>query len=364
MTNERQHDQELAEGLVAALQQMPNVASAHIEEVGGPVDSGVDFVVNAWINTKPVRLMVQAKNTVFPRDVRAAYWNLRSVSNRPAATISSSNPVIPMIAAGTISDGAKELLQTERIGYFERGGSLFFADDNLFVLINKPATKASRKIDRPLFSGNRSSVMHALLMNPEKWFSTNELARLVYVSPSTVSVVLSELQKRDLADVQGKGPSKMRRLSRPGALLDDWAKQTDLQPKPSMRRYYVPLVKPEELMTRINDVCVKNSTAYVITHEWAAQLYSPFLSSISQVKCRIFPNAPLSLIAEELNAREVEEGSNWGVIESDSIRDMEFEQDIRGLRVQSPILAYLDLLGGEGRSKEMAEHLRHERIGF
>jgi len=52
------------------------------------------------------------------------------------------------------------------------------------------------------------------------------------------------------------------------------------------------------------------------------------------------------------------------VIESDSIRDMEFEQDIRGLRVQSPILAYLDLLGGEGRSKEMAEHLRHERIGF
>jgi hypothetical protein len=82
------------------------------------------------------------------------------------------------------------------------------------------------------------------------------------------------------------------------------------------------------------------------------------------VKCRIFPNAPLSLIAEELNAREVEEGSNWGVIESDSIRDMEFEQDIRGLRVQSPILAYLDLLGGEGRSKEMAEHLRHERIGF
>jgi hypothetical protein len=117
-------------------------------------------------------------------------------------------------------------------------------------------------------------------------------------------------------------------------------------------------------MQRINEVCTAHQTAYVISHEWAAQLYSPFLSNISQVKCRIFPNAPLSLIAKELGAREVAEGSNWGLIESESTRDMLFEQNIRGLRVESPILAYLDLIGGEGRSREMAEHLRQEKIGF
>jgi hypothetical protein len=147
-------------------------------------------------------------------------------------------------------------------------------------------------------------------------------------------------------------------------LLDQWARPTDLLPKPEIRRYYVPRVKPEELMKAINDVCKRLSTAYVITHEWAAQLYSPFLSSISQVKFRVFRNGPLSLITGELNAREVEEGSNFGLIESGSVKDMLFEQNIRGLRVESPILAYLDLLGGEGRGKEMAEHLRRERIGF
>jgi hypothetical protein len=269
-----------------------------------------------------------------------------------------------MIAAATISDGAKELLQTERIGYFDQGGSLFLVDDDFYVFIDKPVIKASRKIDRPLFSGNRSQVIHALLMHPEQWFSTHQLAALAYVSPSTASVVLGELEKRDLAMVQGKGPSKTRRIHRPGALLDEWAKQWSLLTKATIRRYYVPLVKPEELMKRINAVCVAHHTAYVITHEWAAQLYSPFLSNISQVKCRIFPNAPISLIARELNAREVEEGSNWGLIESESIRDMLFEQEIRGLRVESPILAYLDLLDGEGRSGEMAEHLRREKIGF
>jgi hypothetical protein len=36
---------------------------------------------------------------------------------------------------------------------------------------------------------------------------------------------------------------------------------------------------------------------------------------------------------------------------------MLFEQQIRGLRVESSILAYLDLKGGEGRTKESAEHL-------
>lgn len=76
------------------------------------------------------------------------------------------------------------------------------------------------------------------------------------------------------------------------------------------------------------------------------------------------PERPPSLITGELNAREVAEGSNFGLIESESVRDMLFEQEIRGIRVESPILAYLDLLGGEGRSKELAEHLRNERIGF
>ena len=117
-------------------------------------------------------------------------------------------------------------------------------------------------------------------------------------------------------------------------------------------------------MQAIHDVCTKSSTAYVITHEWAAQLYSPFLSNIAQVKCRILPNTPIAPIMSELNAREVGEGSNLGVIESSSARDMLFENTIRGLRVESPILAYLDLLGGEGRSKELAEHLRKERIRF
>jgi hypothetical protein len=161
---------EWMESLLATLQQLPNVRASRIEEIETQPDSGFDFAVDASINAKPVRLLVQTKNTVFPRDVRASYWQLMSASGRSSGKKESS-AVIPMIAASTISDGAKQLLQNERIGYFEQGGSLFLADDDVFVLIDKPATKMDRKIDRPLFSGNRASVIHALLMNPTNWKS-------------------------------------------------------------------------------------------------------------------------------------------------------------------------------------------------
>jgi len=362
MPDPQQVEQELQAALLSVLRKMPNVTSVYEEALEGP-DNGIDFIVNASVNGKPVRLLVQAKSALFPRDVRAAFWNMKS-AYRLSPKSNDSVSVIPMIAAVTISDGAKELLQAERIGYLDRAGSLFLPNDDVYILIDRPAPKEARKMDRPLFSGNRSAVIHGLLLNPEQWFSTSELAKLAQVSPSTVSVTFAELEKRDMVVVQGRGPNKTRMLSAPAALLDEWVRQTELLSRPEIRRYYVPSVKPEELMKALNDTCKRLSTAYVITHEWAAQLYSPFLSNISQVKCRVFPNGPLSLITGALNAREVSEGSNFGLIESDSVRDMLFEQEIRGLRVESPILAYLDLLGGEGRSKELAEHLRNERIGF
>jgi hypothetical protein len=361
--NEFSHSGRSLQGdLLAILRQLPNVSSVY-EEALESQDYGVDFIVNASVAGKPVRLMVQTKSELFPRDVRAAFWNLKSASARPLPG-AGDVPVIPMIAAGIISDGAKELLQSEHIGYLDSAGSLFLPNDNLYILIDKPSAKVARKIDRPLFSGNRSAVIHALLMNPQQWFSTTVLAKLVSISASTVSVVFAELEKRDLVTAQGKGPNKTRRLADPSALLDEWAKQIELSARPEVRRYYVPRIKSEDLMKAIDQVCRRLSTAYVITHEWAAQLYSPFLSNIPQVKCRIYPNAPPSTVASELGAREVDEGSNLAIIESNSMRDFLFEQEIRGLHVESPILAYLDLLGGEGRAKELADHLRVERIGF
>jgi hypothetical protein len=236
MRDAEQSEHELQGDLMSILRDLPNVTSVYEETLESP-DYGIDFVVNASVNGKPVRLLVQTKSALFPRDVRAAFWNLKSASTRPLPG-AANVPTIPMIAAGSISDGAKELLQTERIGYLDGAGSLFLRNEDFYILIDKPSAKRARKIDRPLFSGNRSAVVHALLVNPQQWFSTTELAKLVSISPSTVSVVFAELEKRDLVTAHGKGPNKTRRLADPTALLDEWVKQTQLQPRLSAKTPY------------------------------------------------------------------------------------------------------------------------------
>lgn len=65
-----------------------------------------------------------------------------------------------------------------------------------------------------------------------------------------------------------------------------------------------------------------------------------------------------------LDARVVSEGANLIVTETKSAAELLFRQQVGGAWLASPIQVYLDLLRGEGRAKEMAEHLRRERIGF
>ena len=101
-----------------------------------------------------------------------------------------------------------------------------------------------------------------------------------------------------------------------------------------------------------------------MSYEAAAQCYAPFLSGISQVRVRLLPSAGADAAIVELDARVVNEGANLSVIETKSAGELLFRQKDGGVWLASPIQIYLDLLRGEGRAKEMAEHLRRERIGF
>ena len=216
-----------------------------------------------------------------------------------------------------------------------------------------------------LFRGKRSQVLHALLMHDDRWFGVHELAELAKVSPATTSETLTALERFEWLDARGKGPSKERRLTSPGALLDDWTKRILAAPrKPDVRLFYVPRAKPEEIVQRLSDFCEMRGLEYVLTQEAAAQTYAPFLSDIARAICRLAPGPAADELYAELGARNVQEGANFGVIETRSTGEFHFKERIQGDWLASPVQVYLDLLGSAGRIKEMAEHLRHERMSF
>jgi hypothetical protein len=123
-------------------------------------------------------------------------------------------------------------------------------------------------------------------------------------------------------------------------------------------------MKTDKLAERVGQVLDAYDVQYAVSYEAAAQHYAPFLSNISQVRLRVFVGANTDAAIGSLDARVVNEGANLSFIEVKSQGELLFGERVDGLWLASPIHIYLDLLCGEGRSKEMAEHFRQESLKF
>lgn len=103
------------------LQQLPN-ARVEAPQFQGPSskdwggDSGFDAQIKLSVAGKPLILFIEAKKSVFPRDVRQTLWEVK----RWVSEVShGESQVVPVIAAESISAGAKDLLRSEHVGYYD-----------------------------------------------------------------------------------------------------------------------------------------------------------------------------------------------------------------------------------------------------
>lgn len=357
-------ERQLITNFVDALRELPEVEADldHWEPASRQGDHGYDAQVDLHVAGKSFVLLIEAKKAVFPRDVRQVLWQFREASHGRSA--GQEEESFSLLVAESISPGAKELLRSERVGYYDSGGSLYLPAKGAYLYIDKPPPKTLAKSVRSLFSGRRAQVLHALLVRHQEWFGVTDLAQQAMVSPATASQVLTELERFDWLTARGQGPAKQRHLREPAALLDTWAKQLAAIRPPNLRRYYIPGTKADAMEARIGQVFDAHDVEYAVSHEAAAQRYAPFLSNVSQVRARVLSGMNADAAIGELNARLVSEGANFGVIEAKSPGELLFRERAGGLWLASPIQIYLDLLRGEGRAKEMAEHFRKERIGF
>lgn len=355
----------LIDQFLAALRSLPDVRAelAHSGSADRPIESGHDAQLALDVAGKSIHALVELRKAVYPRDVRQVVWRIRELAhNRPAGA--SDNEALAVLVAESISPGAKELLRAERVGYYDSGGSLYLPARGAYLYVDKPPPKSLSRSMRSLFTGRRAQVLHGLLVRHQDWVGVKDLAEQTMVSPATAFQVLSEMERLDWLESRGQGPSKQRHLREPAALLDAWAKQLSSIRPPTLHRYFVPSIKADSLMERLGQVFEAHDVEYAVSFDAAAQRYAPFLSSISQVRSRLLAGSAADAAIAELGARVVSEGANLAIIEAKSSGDLLFRERVGGVWLASPIQVYLDLLRGEGRAKEMAEHLRRERIGF
>lgn len=357
-------ERKLIEQFLEALRELPDISADldHLEPLSAANGHGHDAQVDMRVAGTTFTLLIEVKKAVYPRDVRQVLWQFKEYSRK--RSMSLGDEPISLLVADSISPGAKELLREERVGYYDSGGSLYLPAPGAYLYIDKPPPKTLEKSVRSLFSGRRAQVLHTLLIHHRDWFGVTELAGQAHVSPATSSQVLTELERFDWLVSRGRGPSKERHLREPAALLDAWVTQLAAARPANLRRYYVPGMKEDTMLKRMSEAFDSCGAEYEITHQAAAQCYAPFLSRVSQVRVRLLAGPSTDAAINELGARIVNEGANLALVDAKSSGELLFREQVGGVWLASPIQVYLDLLRGEGRAKELAEHLRQERIGF
>ena len=350
-------ESDLAGLLVDALERIPGTR-AEIDNLGpssGRKD--IDAIVDVQIAGRSIRLAVECKQQVFPRDAKQAVWQLRDFIRKFDNGVAEW---LPIVAGGAISPGARDLLRTQDVGYFDSGGSLYLPTRGAFVFIDRPMAKAAERKIGAVFKGRRAQVLHAIWEHRHHWLGVNQIAELAGTAPATASETLQALERHGWVESRGAGPSKERRLQDPRGLLDAWADYERSAPTPILRRFFVPESRLEVLMSRLDRACEDQGVLYAVTGEAAAQAYAPYLSAISQLHCRMLAGAPADAALRALDARPVKEGWNLGVIDAKTQTAFSFRRHGEPAWLESPLQVYLDLLSGAGRSPEMATHLRQE----
>ena len=183
----------------------------------------------------------------------------------------------------------------------------------MYVLVDRPAKAKARKVRDAIFRGQRAQVLHFMFNDPHDWLSVKEVAACTGISPATVPETLSELERREWVKTEGSGPSKLRKLSARHDMLDAWSQFITAQKPPETERYYVPGSEVEVIMENLAQACRDADVTYAISGEAAAQVYSPYLSHISRITCRMASGRSRNKVLEALDARPVSEGWNLAI---------------------------------------------------
>lgn len=354
----------LLKQLEEAINAIPG-ANAHVHTIEEPVnaDERFDAKLQATVAGTPLQLLIETKSQVFPRD---AHEQVRRWQEYLNSTPDGGKADGAVVAAQTISPGARNIFIENGIGYFAEGGSLCLPFRPAFIYIDKPAERKPTK-DFELFTEARTPVLQAMFKNPRLPYTVQDLASITGSSGATVSKLMSHLEREEWVVSEGNGPYKRRKLASPGAVLDAWVTaETARLPHRKERRFFIRGHKAMDLPRFITETLtigpLPAATPYHFTAEVAAHHYAPFLTSWNISTMRADP-AVTSKLVYELGAAEVQQGYNLLVIE-EGLSALRFSDSFDNVPVASPIQTYVDLMCASGRAPDAAKFLREQILKF
>jgi hypothetical protein len=317
-----------------------------------PEPTGRDTGVDALLHFADQRAPIAVE---FKRQANAATaWQLVSYAE--------ANPSTPMLlVARETTAEAREILANHGIAVIDGLGNAHIELPGL--LFHLEGRRRQRGAARPTrLSGKAGVAAQALLLQPDRTWTVQDLAERAEVAAGLAHRVLVRLEREGVITAEGAGPKRVRRLTNPTALLDLWAEeQVD---RPARTFGYVLARTPQQLIKRLANGLGRAGIDYALTGAAGASAIAPFVTAIPVVDVWVTATATAEEFYDAVEADPMTEGQNVVFLQAKDNTPLAFRERMDGAWVANRFRLYADLRRDPRRGREQADHLRAEAIKF
>lgn len=277
-----------------------------------------------------------------------------------------------LVVARTITAVAREILESSGIGYVDAAGNAAIDLPGLHVrtgsLVWSGAFTASAKIApaprhpaSPRLAGKAGLIAQALILEPERAWTLDAMAKRAGVSTALAHRVFARLERATVLAAAGRGPRKTRRVASPGALLDLWAEEA-VEPKEQRTPAYA-LMRGDGARA-VSSRLEERDLLHAVTGVAAAARRVAFLTSVLVTEVRVTAARTPAEVVAAADARLVEEGANLVFVQGPDDAELRFRREVEGVWLAAQTRVYLDALRDPRRGAEQAREYRNQVFGF
>ena len=355
-----------------------------------------DLVMETEIRGKRKNLVFEFRSIGQPRYTREAVAQVKAY----ASAIPNSYPVI---VAPYILEQSARIIQSEGVGFFDLAGNCLLDFDGVFIRSQGyPNPDPTTRELKSLFEPRASRVLRFLLtpalvpdsllkpgVGTQPWmllqppgdrkWTVEKLAELAEVSLGWASAV-----KRKLLDFEYVREEDRRLvLTKPGELLDEWARSYDpglhhriglyvpnellsvVEGEPARehaKEEFAESIKNElKLSAVLSDPVTGRDFPFAFTSFSGASYVAPFVRYVSVTT---YFSGPIERIKREYSAKEVPSGANLNILVPHDEGVYFCLRQIRAAYVVNPVQLYLDLITDKGRGEEAAQAIRDMELKY
>lgn len=271
-----------------------------------------------------------------------------------------------LLVTRTSTEDARQLLEDHEIGIMDTQGNTRIQFPGLFLWTEgrlAPPPRERQKEPPVKLTGKAGVAAQALLGEPQRKWQVHYLAKTAGISMGLAHRVLVRLERENLIEAEGAGPTRTRRVVNPTALLDLWAEEMRDRGVKQLRAFRLAR-DPQGQAKILSRALTEAKIAHAMTGPAAATRLAPFVTAVPLTDIWVTDAVTLDEVAAAARADVVREGPNIVLRQSPGDAPLAYSKKMNDIWVVDRFRLYYDLRHNPQRGREQADRLRTEVIGF